>query len=142
MSTEYPWTGEHAVEYNKKLIEEYPFLLPRNRFSEKVPEDYDYSYTEMDAMPDGWRVLFGNHLLKALKEELVKYDFLDKYRILQIKEKYGSLRWYDAGAPEDSKVYDIINRFEKLSYCVCMGCGAYVDPEGLRMPICEKCKSK
>lgn len=39
--------------FNKKLITEYPFLLPRNLFSDKVSEDYDYSYTLLDLFPEG-----------------------------------------------------------------------------------------
>ena len=41
-------------ESNQKLIERFPFLIPRNHWTGKVPEDYDYSYTELDSMPDGW----------------------------------------------------------------------------------------
>ena len=41
---------ETTKEQNKKLIERYPFLMPRNRWTGKVPEDYDYSYTELDAI--------------------------------------------------------------------------------------------
>ena len=37
-------------ESNQKLIERFPFLMPRNRWTGKVPEDYDYSYTELDSM--------------------------------------------------------------------------------------------
>ena len=29
---------------NKELIERYPFLLPRNRWTGEIPEDYDYDY--------------------------------------------------------------------------------------------------
>lgn len=29
-------------ESNQKLIERFPFLMPRNRWTGKVPEDYDY----------------------------------------------------------------------------------------------------
>ncbi len=38
-------------ESNQKLIERFPFLMPRNRWTGEVPEDYDYSYTELDSMP-------------------------------------------------------------------------------------------
>ena len=31
-------------EENKELIEKYPFLQPRNVFTDKVSGDYDYSY--------------------------------------------------------------------------------------------------
>lgn len=28
---------------NKKLIERYPFLMPHDRLTDEVPEDFDYS---------------------------------------------------------------------------------------------------
>lgn len=52
-------------ESNQELIERFPFLIPRNRWTGKVPEDYDYSYTELDSMPDGWRKAFGEQMLRA-----------------------------------------------------------------------------
>lgn len=90
---------QKVKEYNKALCEEYPFLLPRNRWTDETSDDYDYEYTEMDAMPAGWRIAFGDDLLKELKAELVKFNFLNEYRIAQIKEKFGGLRWYDNGYP-------------------------------------------
>ena len=51
-------------ESNQKLIERFPFLIPRNRWTGKIPEDYDYSYTELDSMPDGWRKAFGSKCVK------------------------------------------------------------------------------
>ena len=89
------------IEYNKALVAEYPFLFPINTWTDLIPEDYDYSYTEMDCMPYGWRIAFGDDLLKELKDELIRWNYLDKYRIVQIKEKFGGLRWYDAGYPAD-----------------------------------------
>jgi hypothetical protein len=47
------------------------------------------SYTELDAMPDGWRKAFGIQMCKDLKKVLKQYNYLYKYRIMQIKEKYG-----------------------------------------------------
>ena len=61
-----------TAEENRNLIERFSFLLPRNCWTGKVPEDYDYSYTELDAMPDGWRKTFGEQLCEELKAELVK----------------------------------------------------------------------
>ena len=75
-----------TAKENRNLIERFPFLLPRNRWTGKVPEDYDYSYTELDAMPDGWRKTFGEQLCEELKAELVKAGYLNGYRIAQIKE--------------------------------------------------------
>lgn len=132
---------EEIIAFNKKLVEEYPFLLPRNRFSDKVVEDYDYSFTEMDSMPDGWRIAFGDDLLRELKEDLVKHNFLDKYRIIQIKEKWGGLRWYDNGCPMDSKVFEITGKYEDLSYKYCIGCGSsdVVTVRDWYGPLCQNC---
>ena len=90
---------KEVVERNKELIAKYPWLLPHNRFSDKIADDYDYSYTELDAMPDGWRKAFGEQMCEEIQKELEKFDYVDKYRILQIKEKFGFLHWYDSGAP-------------------------------------------
>ena len=87
-------------ESNQKMIERFPFLIPRNRWTGKVPEDYDYSYTELDSMPDGWRKAFGEQMCEDIREELVRAEYLDQYRITQIKEKYGTLCWYDFGCTE------------------------------------------
>lgn len=130
-------------ERNKQLVERYPFLLPRNRWTDKVSEDYDYSYTELDAMPDGWRDSFGVNMCEELLHCLEKADFVNDYRILQIKEKYGGLRLYDAGFPES--IYDeahaIIHKYVEKSYETCGRCGAPATLEGVGwiFPYCEDC---
>lgn len=68
-------------ESNQKLIERFPFLIPRNRWTGKVPEDYDYSYTELDSMPDGWRKAFGEQMCEDIRDELVHAEYLNQYRI-------------------------------------------------------------
>lgn len=122
---------------NKELIEKYPFLLPRNRFTGEIPEDYDYSWTELDAMSDGWRKAFGIDMCEEIRIALG--DYVEKYRITQIKEKYGELRWYDFGAPEG--VEEIINKYTKLSRKTCIICGkpATRVSIGWIMPFCDEC---
>ena len=78
---------EKIIAENKRLVEEYPFLIPRNRFTDEIPDDYDYTYTELDDMPDGWRKAFGEQMCAEIKEALGP-DIYD-YRVIQIKEKYG-----------------------------------------------------
>lgn len=90
---------------NKELCDRYPFLIPWNRFSgkliteakdggywpgepDKVPE-YDYEYTELDDLPDGWRVAFGDQMCEEIREALIEDGDLDRYRVVQVKEKYG-----------------------------------------------------
>ena len=104
------------IESNHKLIERFPFLIPRNRWTGKVPEDYDYSYTELDSMPDGWR---------------------------KIKEKYGTLCWYDFGCTE-RMLRDIIPKYEHLSARTCIRCGnpATKVSTGWISPYCDTCAGK
>lgn len=127
-------------EYNKQLVEKYPFLLPRNRWTGEVPKDYDYSYTELDAMPDGWRKAFGEQMCEEIKQELEEKGLLDQYRISQIKEKYGRLCWYDFGCTE--KIWtEIIPKYQKLSKRTCIKCGkpATKVTLGWVSPYCDDC---
>ena len=127
-------------EYNKQLVEKYPFLLPRNRWTGKVPEDYDYSYTELDAMPYGWRKTFGEQMCEEIKQELEENNLLDQYRISQIKEKYGELCWYDFGCTKKI-LKEIIPKYEKLSTHTCIKCGkpATKVTLGWISPYCDDC---
>lgn len=132
----------HNVELNKKMIEEFPFLLPRNRWTGEVSKDYDYSYNELWELEDGWAKAFGYELICEIRDALKEVDYLDKYRIAQIKEKYGTLRWYDFGAPE--KVFEIIRKYEKLSYETCVRCGKPSEYEtfGWINYVCKECLDK
>lgn len=79
------------------------------------------TWNELDAMPSGWRKAFGIQMCKELKAQLKKDHYLYKYRIAQIKEKFGYLHWYDEGASKE--VYDIIDKYEDISYKTCIVCG-------------------
>lgn len=149
-------------EFNKALLEKYPWLTPTNRWTgkkitdcmngkqkgfwlndpDKYPE-YDYTYTELDDMPDGWRIAFGDQMCEEIHQELVKFNFLNEYRIVQIKEKYGTLRWYDNGCPSGSKIYDIIDKYEELSEKTCIECGKPAKwlSTGWISPFCDDCKN-
>lgn len=128
---------------NRKLIERYPFLMPHNRWTDKIPEDFDYSYTELDAMPYGWRKAFGEQLCDEIREELIRVGYLEKYRITQIKEKYGSLRWYDFGCTE-KMANEIIPRYTRLSKKICIVCGAPATKKylGWISPYCDACAAE
>ena len=75
------------------LINKYPFLMPKHwncdTMQYEVDEDYDYIFTKLDEMPDGWKKAFGEMMCEEIKQELVRCNYLDKYMITQIKEKYG-----------------------------------------------------
>lgn len=127
-----------TVEENKRLIERYPFLQPRNVFTDKIPENYDYSWTRADEVEDGWRELF-LQMCEEIREPLIEANYLDKFRFSQIKEKYGTLRMYNFGAPE--KVHDIIYKYENLSGRTCVHCGkpATKISQGYILPYCDDC---
>lgn len=134
---------KETIKANKKLVKEFPFLLPKNRYNNHVPHDYDYTYTELDAMPDEWRKVFGIEMCERIKKCLIKADYLNKYRISQIKEKYGTLCWYDMGVPVSisEEYYNIINYYEDKSMLVCLDCGKptkYVT-NGWIEYICDDC---
>ena len=99
------------------------------------------SYTELNAMESGWRKAFGIQMCKEIKKELKKHKFLYKYRIIQIKEKWGYLHWYDGGTPKDSKIYDIIRKYEQISAKTCIVCGkpATKMSTGWICPYCDDC---
>lgn len=81
---------------NYYLIKKYSFLLCRNRWTGK-PIDNKFEFTELDDMPVGWRKRFGKQICKDIKDLFIisgHKDYLEVYRIEQIKEKYGQLRWY------------------------------------------------
>ena len=122
------------------MIEKYPFLLPRNRWTSKVVDNYDYNTTELEAMPDGWRTAFGESLCKEILNELFLHNCLDTYRITQIKEKYGQLCWYDiGGTPRIHQ--EILPRYEALSMRTCIKCGQPATPisTGWISPWCSTC---
>lgn len=135
---------QNTVEENKKLIEKYPWLLPHDMWTGEVIKDFDYTWTELDAMPNGWRIAFGDLICEDIQAELEKFDFVDKYRIIEIKSKYGSLRWYDEGVPVGCKVNDIIEDYSHLSEYICEFCGELDVPstDGWITPVCVECIKK
>ena len=130
---------------NYFLVKKYPFLLCRNRWSGKELDD-KYAYTELDDMPKGWRKTFGKQICRDIKDLFINSgykDFLNKYRITQIKEKYGQLRWYDNEVPEKirNSLDEIIEYYTKLSEHTCIICGekgSIDNSESWLSPLCNK----
>ena len=135
---------ESVRNYNKRLCEKYPFLLPYagRKHEEGGPlcdTDYDYEFTELDSMPAGWRKAFGIRLCDELKSELVSAGLLESYRIAEIKEKWGELRWYDNGST--SRGQEIIDHYTRLSRQTCILCGKKAKwiTQGWIAPYCDEC---
>lgn len=136
---------------NVALCLRYPFLVPRSRWSGDVIwyDEIDgamwdetragvmggttkaFGTTELDAMPLGWLARFGLEICEDIKAVLESSREVSRpmecYHIEQIKEKWGSLRWYSAGTPRD--VYEdeqrVIDLYELISTRTCIGCGGH-----------------
>lgn len=124
---------------NRKLIKKYPWIIPRNVWTGKIPDDYDYSYTEWE-LPVGWYKSFGMIYLKELGDAVEEAGLKNEFRIYQIKEKYGQLRVY-ANSGTD-KIHRIISKYEHISENVCICCGKPDVPiitTGWISPVCFDC---
>ena len=124
----------------KRICKRYPFLIIRNW---KTDEPIEYPYTYLDDMPYGWKRAFGIQMCEEIRQTLLKADYLNDYRVVQIKEKFGQLRWYDNGAPESifRELNDIIYKYEDISErtCICCGRPATKISLGWISPFCDKC---
>lgn len=94
-------TKEEYIEKNKELIAKYPFLLPRNAWTGKVHEDYDYSYNALEiAIYPAWWDKFGElwceDFLSVCEEAGVDPNHIF---ITQAKEKWAKLCVYLNGYP-------------------------------------------
>lgn len=148
------YTYKRTIEENKELIKKYPFLHPVNsidhgsmwineEMNKPWKEDYDYSYTLLDDMPNGWNYTFGiqmcDEIIEALKLDGVP---LKDYKVQQVKEKFGGLRWYDIGGK--NHVRDVVRKYEELSEEICCCCGkpATYYSVGWVLYWCDNCIEK
>lgn len=132
----------------KELKTKYPFLIPRNRFTDKIcdgigmtQEEYE-NWSELDDMPDGWRKAFGEQMCEEIYQALLRdggEEAVNKYRIIQIKEKWGYLHWYDSGG--NAEINKIIRKYEDISEKTCITCGkpATKISLGWISPYCDNC---
>lgn len=128
---------------NKELIEKYPWLQIRNVWTGELVEPEDYEFTWLDDLPNGWRKAFGLQMVKELDKILRKANYQNEYRITQIKEKYGGLRWYDNGVPKTifKKYCKWLAKYEKLSEHTCLVCGKPGEIDCTQywlIPLCDK----
>lgn len=98
------------------------------------------TYTELDSMEGGWRKAFGLDFCKDLREAARKSGIKPRHlRIMQIKEKYGSLTVYLQGYSEE--IDKVLRKYERLSRRTCVSCGkpATKISRGWISPYCDDC---
>lgn len=130
-----------TAEQRKKLIDLYPYLQPRNLWTGKVSEDYDYSYIRGEhELPEGWLRLFFLYC-KNLRPILVETELLNKFGFSQLKEKYGRMCLYNFGIPRKGGADILTMMYESYSQDICHVCGkpARYDSKGWIEPWCEEC---
>ena len=130
----------HSV---KLKINKYKYMLYKvlNWIDEKILDKIFIlpTYTEWDAVEPGWNKAFGKQYLKELKAQLKKDNMLYSWRITDIKEKFGRFQLYcNCGSKE---LYNIINKYEELSWHTCIKCGkpATYTSKGWISPYCGDC---
>ena len=128
-----------TTEDVKRLIEKYPYLIPRSVWTGKVFEDYEYDHIVGHyELPDGWTRLFLLYC-KDLKPYLEAANYTDKFMFSQIKEKWGLMELYNFGAPAAS--HDLTMLYTHYSKYVCPRCGKPTSyyTKGWTTYLCKAC---
>lgn len=83
-------------------------------------------------------------MCEDLRKILINKRYLSKYKITDMKEKYGNLSISDNGHFEEMD--DIITKYEMLSEYICCDCGkpdvSLVNSFGYVQPLCRNCLEK
>ena len=103
-----------------------------------------------DEIPIGWRDSFFENMCDELI--VVLGNYINEFEIVQLKEKYGSMRlywnWKDENIFTEEQIHnltntirDVISKYEAISYHTCVRCGkpsiGYTKPWIL--PVCDDC---
>ena len=100
----------------------------------------------LEELPIGWIIAFGDQLADDVIALAKKYKFENEYEVLQIKEKFGGLRWYVSHVPHEMFMEHsvLIQKYEEMSYHTCVVCGrpAEIPKKIYDLPVCDECKIK
>ena len=134
---------DNSTWWNNK----YPFLrVTNNSVYPWLTEEDSWA----DEIPIGWRDSFFENMCDELI--VVLGNYINEFEIVQLKEKYGSMRlywnWKDENIFTEEQIHnltntirDVISKYEAISYHTCVRCGkpsiGYTKPWIL--PVCDKC---
>lgn len=113
----------------KLFYKKYPFLK------------YNNTITNIN-IPIGWNKCFLTILLETLKEELIKQNLLNTYKIIELKEENGELLYRD-NIEDNFEIKKIFLKFNYISKHVCYECGELdvytININNKNMPLCKTC---
>lgn len=131
-----------SPDHKRWLLIEYPWLnIDEDEAINYIDMDENEVYTYIDCAPNGWAKLCED-LCAELKVLFDRVGYKD-YELCQVKEKFGGLRWYDNGVPQE--IYEeyskIIHKYENRSFHTCCKCGEPATKLSLGWicPFCDKC---
>lgn len=125
----------------------------RDELENKLVRDFPNLYKQYNDIPtetcmcwgfecdDGW---FG--LIYELSKKISIID--PNVQAVQVKEKYGGLRFYVGSVSMDTadEIFDLINEYENKSYEICEMCGTTEDvttnEHGWVLTLCKKCREE
>lgn len=121
-------------EQTEKLYQDFPNLYKQH----KLPMTQTNMCWGFD-VSDGWF-----KLIYDLSKAITELD--DTIEASQVKEKFGTLRFYTSGGKRKSfdKVCDLISKAENLSSKTCEQCGAKgkLRGTGWVVTLCDKCNEE
>lgn len=120
MSNEYKDWKKDRIEEEEIILKKYPFLRARDKEG-NFSTDSDFPLMTLE-IPEGWLKLFFQ-MCDDIKVVLEKYNKLDKFYFLQVKEKFNIFRcFYGCAAPKEIDI--IVDKYENMAPYVCTKCGA------------------
>ncbi len=83
--------------------------------------------------PSSW-----TSIIQEIHNKLVELD--PNYRTLQIKQKFGGLRFYFATENQEhaQEMFDFVEKMEALSYKICIDCGDFATRHSGYYSVCDK----
>lgn len=125
MSNEYKEWKNDEIEYQKRIVDKYPFLRARD-IDGAIDTESKFPMMGLE-IPKGWYRLFFQ-MCDDIKPLLEKESVIDDFYFIQCKEKYNQLVCYSNGIASQ-EIEDIILKYGHMAYYVCIKCGQPADCE-------------
>jgi len=124
------------IKLEKKLYKKYPKIFKQRKLSCR-----ETAMCWGISTGDGWYWLIDN--LCNTIQKYIDTNGQDQVEAVQVKEKYGGLRFYIQGV--NNLIEGMIWLAESLSYKICEECGStdrVTQTEGWISTLCKKCMDK